>query len=310
MQWIPVSERVPEKNLKYVLCSIDYNYSYKYTTRIAEYVVGEGFGKTIMYPEDDTASYYTYRTIAWMEIPSIENEMWNDPKNTLPPIDTTDDPCKLLIAQKFGSEIMYKTIYFYKDDDDYFLDNDVVAWMIMPDPYLIPRPDPDKLSEYVYIDSILKGDITEFDYYAHNPRARYCFMQKIELLSKILSYDKCIDVYDLDNEKFKVVVRDSEAGPYEYYLADKDFTVECRKLKYGHLYPKLEHDLSFLDKVVANNCVYKFDEARYLFSDDFLCDETCKWINTSDKEKTKSRWKEMAKQKQRRRWTPSDCAPF
>ena len=295
MQWIPVSERVPEKNLRYVLCSIDYNYSYKYTTKIAEYVVGEGFGKTIMYPEDDTASYYTYRTIAWMEIPSIENEMWNNPKNTLPTTDITEH-CRLLIAQNFGSEIIYKTI-FYKDDYDYFLNNDVIAWMIMPDPYLIPRPNPDKLSEYIYIDSILEGDITEFDYIVYNPKDRYRFMQQIELLSKILSYDKCIDVYDLDHGKFKVVIRDSEAEPYEYYLADKDFTVECRKLKYGHLYPELEHYLSYLEKVIVYNCVYKYEEAIYLFPEELVCDETCKWINATDKEKIKARWKEVSKYK-------------
>ena len=115
-----------------------------------------------------------------------------------------------------------------------------------------------------------------------------------------LCYDKRIDVYDIkDNKYFKVVIRNESENPKEYYLSDKDFTIECRKLKYGmHMSNYDKYYFANKEKVVVNKILFKYNDAKYLFSDDFLLEETYKWVSSNCKDKIQQSWNAISKKEE------------
>lgn len=335
MNWVPVSEKLPEENLKYVLCTAASGDSdYRYYTEIAEYINGQGFG-TIEYnenyeltSEESDVDKYCYeplrKVIAWTKIPSLRSKTWNKTKDTLPSTDL-DYYDKLIVARKTTDGIKFENCLYCKNGTDntfkycketllrntfgvlngddgytfYTAYNDVVAWMIAPEPYIIPRPISTTTCCILDIDKIINEEINEAEIFTWQPSARYELMHKIDLLSMILPYSKCIDVYDLDNGKrFKVVIRNNDAKPYEYYLADKDFTVVCKKLKYGmSMDHYVEHKLINKENVIINRILCKYDDAKYLFDDEHLLNETYKWINAKRKKEIEEKWRQITERK-------------
>ena len=128
MNWTPVSEKLPEENLKYVLCTAAYGDSdYRYYTEIAEYINGQGFG-TMEYNENyeltskefDIDKYYyepLNKVIAWTKFPSLKSKIWNKTKDTLPSTDL-DYYNRLIVARKTTDGIKFENCLYFKDGTD------------------------------------------------------------------------------------------------------------------------------------------------------------------------------------------------
>ena len=333
MKWIPVSESLPDENMQYVLCTVASGGSnYRYYTEIKEYIVTEGFGEMVYneyYDEKDEDEevdkyYFQNRKVtAWAPIPSIKSKIWNSCK--YPPEKDYDYYDSLIVARETIDGIVYEKCLYCKDGNKSTFDacnliknsfgyiaqseydfeptyheiDDVIAWMVAPEPYVVPRPVNIEQKSYIPMDEIVNGEITEFDYYAWQPSSRFHLMEKLEILSMALCYDKRIDVYDIkDNKYFKVIIRNESEDPKEYYLSDKDFTIECKKLKYGmHMSSYDKYYFANKEKVVVNKILFKYNDAKYLFSDDFLLEETYKWISSNCKNKMQQSWDDISKKK-------------
>ena len=128
MNWVPVSEKLPEENLKYVLCTTASNDSdYRYYTEIAEYIRGQGFG-TMEYnenyeltPEELEVDEYYYKPLrkvtAWIKIPSLKSKIWNKTKDILPSKDLGYYD-RLIVARKTRDGIVYENCLYCKDGTD------------------------------------------------------------------------------------------------------------------------------------------------------------------------------------------------
>lgn len=332
MEWIPVSETLPQEDMQYVLCTAACGgEGYRYYTEIKEYLVTEGFGEMVYNEnyddeneDEEIDEYYFHpvKVIAWAPIPSLESKAWNA-CHRLPEKDY--GYCdNLIVARKTPDGIVYETCLYCKDGKISIFDScepiknsfgyiaqdegdyeakyhelkDVVAWMVAPEPYVIPRPAVVERRTYIPIDEIVSGKITEFNYYAWQPASKFSLMENLMTLSMALYRDKRIDVYDIkDNKYFKVIIRDEKDGPKDYYLSDKDFTIECRKLKRGISVSDYDkHYFVIREKVVVNGVLLKYRDAKYLFSDDFLLEETCKWVGSNYKNQIEKFWNDISKE--------------